>query len=180
MGTNKHAASGSIRPIALRRGGGRINVRQSSRRKLMRMRAIGNSSLDLGRAPTFRQSRELAFVAIAVAAIASASVILALVDLATKKPDASFVSAWAVVTDFASASPTAPSEKVTAPASAIPLQVREPAAAAAEPATRVAPNEVWKQRDWWKGNSHPKPRSAYWRRSARFRSLPRGSISSER
>ena len=146
------------------------------------MRAIGNSWLDLGRAPTSRQRRELAFVAIAVAAIASDSVVLALVDLATKKSDASFVSARALVTDLAPpASPSASGEMaVTVPAPAIPVQVREPAAAPVEPANRAAPSEVWKQRVWWKGNSHPKPRSAYRQRSARFRSFFRGSISSER
>jgi len=146
------------------------------------MRAIGNPWSDLDHAPTFRQRRELAFVAIAIAAIASASVVLALVDLATKKSDVSFVSARTVVTDLApSASPPAPSEKaLTVPPPAIPLQVQERAAAPVEPTNRAAPNDVWKQRDWWKGNAHTKPRSAYWQRSARFRSFPRGSISSER
>jgi hypothetical protein len=148
------------------------------------MQAIGNSWSDLGRAPTFRQRRQVAFVAIAVAAIAGASVVLALVDLTSRKSDAPFVSVRAIVTDLApSASAPALSERaipVPASAPAIPVQVQERAAAPVEPTNRVAPNDVWKQRDWWKGNAHTKPRSAYWQRSARFRSFPRGSISSER
>ena len=57
------------------------------------MRSIGNSWSDLGQAPTLRHRREIMLVAIAVVAIASASVILSLVDVAATKPDASFVRA---------------------------------------------------------------------------------------
>ena len=47
----------------------------------------------IGQAPTLRHRREIALVAIGVVAVASASVILSLVDVAATKPHASFVPA---------------------------------------------------------------------------------------
>jgi hypothetical protein len=57
------------------------------------MRFTANSWSELGLAPTFDQRCEVVLVAMAVGAIASASVISSLVDVAAKKSDFPFVAA---------------------------------------------------------------------------------------
>src|SRR6516225_796449 len=137
------------------------------------MRLIGNSWSELGQAPTIRQSRDLALVAIAVGAIASASVGFALVDLASTKTNVSFVPARAFVTD-ASATPQRRSEQEVStpkPTSAVPVGNR--ILAPAKPSiSEIAPkSQVSNERYWWNGNRHTRAHSAYWQRPARFRSL---------
>jgi len=121
------------------------------------MRVIGNWS-DLGQAPSFRQRRELALVAIGIGAIASASVVLALVDLTSKKSDVSFVSGRAIVTNTApSPSSLGPNDKaMPVKTPDIPLQFSGRAAAPIDPRIGEARQKIdaWNQRDWWKGNRH--------------------------
>jgi hypothetical protein len=147
------------------------------------MRSIGNSLSDLGQAPTLRHRREIMLVAIGVAAIAGASVILSLVDVAATKPDASFVPARAIVTDTRPSTPTAGGDRATTPqSSTTTLSVSEPVAEPPKPSPSEASqkSEVSSDREWRRGDQQRRSRGVYWQRSAHTRLLSQGSISSER
>jgi hypothetical protein len=146
------------------------------------MRSIGNSWSDLGQAPTLRHRREIALVAIGVVAIASASVILSLVDVAATKPDASFVPARAIIMDTRPSTPTAGGDQATTPQSSTTLSVSEPVAEPPKPSPSEAAqkSEVSSDREWRRGDQQRRSRRVYWQRSAHTRLLSQGSISSER
>ena len=147
------------------------------------MRSIGNSLSDLGQAPTLRHRREIMLVAIGVAAIAGASVILSLVDVAATKPDASFVPARAIVTDTRPSTPTAEGDQAATPQSSTAiLSAREPVAAPPEPSPSEAAqkSDVSSDREWRRGDRQRRSRGVYWQQSVHTRLLSQGSISSER
>lgn len=144
-----------------------------------------NSLSDLGIAPTFADRRDIALVSIAVGAIAGASVIFSLADVAATKSDAQIVPAQAITTDArASTSPTAEGDQAaTLQSSTTALAVREPVAAPPEPPPSEAAqkSDVRNNREWWRSYRHEsRSRGVYWQRSAHTRLLSQGSISSER
>jgi hypothetical protein len=146
------------------------------------MRSIGNSWSALGQAPTLRHRREIALVAVGVVAIASASAILSLVDVAAIKPDASFVPARAIITDTRPSTLKAEGVQAATPQSPT-LAVREPVAVPPEPppipGEATQKSNVWNERVW-RGDRQRRSRGVYWQRSAHTRLLSQGSISSER
>ena len=164
-------------------GSANILGRPFSGRLEHEMRSIGNSWSELGQAPTLRHRREIALVAIGVVAVASASVILSLLDVAATKPHASFVPARAIITDTRPSTPTAEGDQAATPQSpTTTLSVREPVVAPLEPSPSEAAqkSDVSSNREWRKGDRQRRSRGVYWQRSAHTRLLSQGSISSER
>jgi hypothetical protein len=152
-----------------------------------------NSLPDLGQAPTFADRRDIALVAIAVGAIAGASVIFSLVDVASTKSDAQImpasdaqiVRAQEITTEAGtSTSPTAEGDQAATPQSpTTTLSVREPVAAPPEPpptpGEAAQKSDVSSDHEWRRGDRQRRSRGVYWQ-SAHTRLLSQGSISSER
>ena len=144
-----------------------------------------NSLSDLGKAPTFADRRNIALVAIAVGAVAGASVIFSLVDVAATKSDAQIVPAQAITTDArASTSPTAEGDQAATPQSpTTAIAVQEPVAAPPElpptPSEAARKSDVSSDHEWRRGDRQRRSRGVYWQ-SAHTRLLSQGSISSER
>jgi hypothetical protein len=164
-------------------GSANILGRPFSGRLEHEMRSIGNSWSDLGQAPTLRHRREIALVAIGVVAVASASVILSLLDVAATKPHASFVPARAIITDTRPSTPTAEGDQAATPQSPTATRsVREPVVAPLEPSPSEAAqkSDVSSNREWRREDRQRRSRGVYWQRSAHTRLLSQGSISSER
>ena len=142
-----------------------------------------NSLPDLDQAPTFADRRDIGLVAIAVGAIAGASVIFSLVDVASTKSDAQIVPAQAITTEArASTSPTAEGDQAATPQSPTTTPfVREPVAAPPEPSPSEAARklDVSSDHEWRRGDRQRRSRGVYWQ-SAHTRLLSQGSISSER
>lgn len=158
------------------------------------MRLSANSWSQLGLAPSFGGGWEIVVVAIAVGAIASASVVSFLVDTTANESDVPSVVAQAPsgtrtnLTDRVPAVPTPPAPVPVLATLSPHAQTAPGKVAAVSSPAEAAPNDAEQDSDARSRHNLRKgdrrSHGAYWsrfsERSARIGTLSRGSISSER